>query len=40
MDISDTIITMASEEYSNNAYIQKIQFDSTINYKQNGSTNN
>ena len=40
MDISDTIITMASEEYSNNAFMQKIQFDSTINYKKNGSTNN
>lgn len=33
MEISDTVITMASEEYSNNAYIQKIQFQSTINNK-------
>ena len=33
MDIRNTVITMASEEYSNNAYIQKIIFQSTINKK-------
>lgn len=33
MEISDTVITNASEEYSNNAYVQKIQFHSIINNK-------
>lgn len=33
MDIRNTIITMASEEFNNNAYIQKIIFQCTINKK-------
>ncbi len=33
MDINDTVLVMATEEYDNNAFIQKMQYSFTINKK-------
>lgn len=31
LEINDTTLSLATEEYSNNAYVQRLQFTSTIN---------